>query len=638
MKKQFILSAFLLFVLAYIVYEFLHKSKRNDVMRFTNKSLQMIKISYISILNTYKISAQKDMNHLLENKDVMELLKKFKYASQSEKNLIRGKIYRLLYKQYNTMRNLNIRQFHFHTPEGKSLLRFHKPHRSGDSLMDIRESIRVANILKEKISGFEGGKVYPGFRYVFPILYQGEHLGSVEFSIAFESIEKELNNVLPSLGYQLILSKRESYNKVFDWHKDYFIKSIISQEYYIENPEISLVTKKLQNNPTVKKLEEYIRTHTDIINSKIETKQSFSLPIVLDHIGYMIHFIDIKNTKNIHSAYIVAYSNFNELIDINRKYTIFCILLSTAIFLIFFLIVIVSRQLHTLSFQKENLQHLLDEQENIVILSSGELITYANQKFFDFFNIKSLNEFLVEYKCVCEKFIEDDRFFHLGKLEDPKDWVQAIRLLPKSKSIVAMMGEDLQLHSFSLSISIYEHNIYILSFSDISATMIEQMKLREKTLHDTLTNTYNREYFEQNIKQIKIDYTKTGNQLALCMLDIDFFKKVNDTYGHDIGDKVLIELVDTINRFSRKEDILIRWGGEEFIMIFKIHSQEALALVLENLRQAIEKHLFKRVKNITCSLGCSIYIPNEAIENTIKRADEALYRAKDSGRNRIIIL
>ncbi len=638
MKKQFIVSSFLLFVLAYIVYEFLHKSKRNDVMYLTTKSLQMINTSYTSILNTYKVSAQKDMNYLLENEAVMELLKEFKYASKSQKNLIRGKIYRLLYKQYKTMKNLNIRQFHFHTPEGKSLLRFHKPSQSGDSLIDSRESIRVANVLKKKMSGFEGGRIYSGFRYVFPILYQGEHLGSVEFSIAFESIEKELNEVLPSLGYQLILSKRESYDKVFDWHKDYFSKSIISKEYYIENPKISLVTKKLQNNPMIKKLEEYIKIHRDIINSKIQVKQSFTLPLVLDHIGYMIHFIDIKNTKNIHAAYIVAYSNFDEIIEINQKYMIFFILLSTAIFLIFFLIVIVSRQLHILSFQKENLQHLLDEQENIVLLSSGELITYANQKFFNFFNIKKLDEFLVDYKCICDKFIEDDRFFHLGKLEDPKSWVQVIRLLPKSKSIVAMMGQDLQVHSFSISISIYEHDIYILSFSDISATMIEQMELREKTLHDKLTNTYNREYFEQNIEQIKIDYTKIGNQLALCMLDIDFFKKVNDTYGHDIGDKVLIELVDTINRSSRKEDILIRWGGEEFIIIFKIHSQQGLTLALENLRLSIEKHLFNRVQNITCSLGCSIYIKNEAIERTIKRADEALYMAKDSGRNRIIIL
>jgi len=638
MKKQLIFTALLLLILLYIIYNFLHKEREKDIGNIMYKSLQMIEISYSSVLNTYKISAQKDMNYLLKNSAIMELLKEFKYASNSQKNLLRGRIYRQLYKQYNEMKKINIRQFHFHTHNGKSLLRFHKPHRSGDSLLRIRKSIRVANIDKEKISGFEGGKIYPGFRYVFPIFYNKEHLGSVEFSIAFESIEKELNEVLPLLGYQLIISKEESYDKVFEWHKDYFIKTALLANYYIENPKISFVTKKLQNSPIAKELECSIQKHRELIDNQIKAGESFSIPLTMNQRGYMIHFLDIKNTENIHAGYIVAYSSFDELIDINNRYRVFFILLYTGIILIFFLTWIVSKQFQRLSFQTENLQHLLNEQENIVLLSSGERLTYANQKFFDFFNLENLDDFLEEYQCVCQKFIEDDRFFHLGKIKDTRDWVEVVRELPKSESIVAMMNQNQQIHLFSLSINLYQNDIYILSFSDISATMIEQMQLREKTLHDTLTHTYNREYFKQNIQQIIIDYTKSGNRLALCMLDIDFFKNVNDTYGHDIGDKVLIELVKMINKFSRRDDILIRWGGEEFIIILKIHSLDGLTLALENLRKSIAKHQFSIDKNITCSLGGSIYIQGETITSTIKRADKALYNAKDNGRNRVVIL
>ncbi len=164
------------------------------------------------------------------------------------------------------------------------------------------------------------------------------------------------------------------------------------------------------------------------------------------------------------------------------------------------------------------------------------------------------------------------------------------------------------------------------------------LTLQDKTTHDKLTQAYNREYLEQNIEHMIADCAKAKCQLALCMLDIDFFKKVNDTFGHSIGDNVLIELVQIINDFSRKDDILIRWGGEEFIMVFKTHSHNDLTIATENIRLIIDEHLFEVADHITCSFGVSIYKNQEDIKETILRVDEALYLAKDSGRNRVVIL
>lgn len=122
------------------------------------------------------------------------------------------------------------------------------------------------------------------------------------------------------------------------------------------------------------------------------------------------------------------------------------------------------------------------------------------------------------------------------------------------------------------------------------------------------------------------------------MLDIDHFKKVNDTFGHDIGDEVLIHFVQTIDQFSRSDDILIRWGGEEFIMILKVQSQKKLTKALEHIRGVIEIESFKRVGHLTCSIGGTLYQENEAIESTVKRIDEALYQAKSNGRNRVVVV
>ena len=164
------------------------------------------------------------------------------------------------------------------------------------------------------------------------------------------------------------------------------------------------------------------------------------------------------------------------------------------------------------------------------------------------------------------------------------------------------------------------------------------MILEKKILHDKLTNAYNREFFDQNYKKFISEYSSSNSKLAIAMLDIDHFKLVNDNYGHDIGDQVLIQFVDTLNKNSRKNDILVRWGGEEFIMILKIDEASNLQKILESLRKCIESFDFNIVGHKTCSIGGTIYLENEDILKTIKRADEAVYKAKGLGRNKVVIV
>jgi len=201
-----------------------------------------------------------------------------------------------------------------------------------------------------------------------------------------------------------------------------------------------------------------------------------------------------------------------------------------------------------------------------------------------------------------------------------------------------MAGANMHIYTFAVSVNIYEHNIFILTFTDISDTMRAQIKLQEKTLHDTLTNAYNREYFDQHIEQIMSEDRELNGQLAVGMLDIDLFKNVNDTYGHAVGDQVLVELVELIKNTLRESDILIRWGGEEFVILVKVYSKRGLQSISEHLRSAVEKHHFETVEHITCSIGYSFYRDDEDIMQTITRADKALYQAKNSGRNRVEIV
>lgn len=286
----------------------------------------------------------------------------------------------------------------------------------------------------------------------------------------------------------------------------------------------------------------------------------------------------------------------------------------------------------------KNLEKLIETQNNIVILTNGKEIKFANQKFFNFLGFKNLTDFKEKHKCICEFFIENDRFFHLKKINEDEIWLDKILELEESKRVVCMKGKDSLEYLFSVWVNNFDDETKIVSFTDISQTILENIYLEEKILHDKLTNAYNREFFENNYKRF-IDNCKINNtKLALAILDIDYFKDVNDRFGHDVGDLFLIEFVQVIQKYSRKNDILIRWGGEEFILILELDSSKDLEKILENLRNSIEFHNFQKVGNKTCSIGATIYKDDEDILKTIKRADESLYDAKNSGRNKVIII
>jgi diguanylate cyclase (GGDEF)-like protein len=155
---------------------------------------------------------------------------------------------------------------------------------------------------------------------------------------------------------------------------------------------------------------------------------------------------------------------------------------------------------------------------------------------------------------------------------------------------------------------------------------------------DNLTGIYNRHKFEELFKIELARVARYKNKLALIMLDIDHFKKVNDTYGHDIGDLALKNVVNVINSNIRHTDIFARWGGEEFLILCPETDSENALILSEKLRRAIEVTVFKKVGKVTCSFGVASYEDDEAGDSFLKRVDNALYTAKDEGRNRVVVI
>jgi two-component system cell cycle response regulator len=165
----------------------------------------------------------------------------------------------------------------------------------------------------------------------------------------------------------------------------------------------------------------------------------------------------------------------------------------------------------------------------------------------------------------------------------------------------------------------------------------------EMAITDPLTGLHNRRYLESHIGTLAEQAASRGKPLALMILDIDFFKSVNDTYGHDAGDDVLREFATRIRKSIRGIDLAARYGGEEFVIVMPETDLHVAGIIAERLRRSIASEPFsiekgtKRIE-VTISVGISMLEEkNEPVADVLKRADQALYRAKHDGRNRVVV-
>ncbi|HAT8976497.1 diguanylate cyclase [Legionella pneumophila serogroup 1] len=188
--------------------------------------------------------------------------------------------------------------------------------------------------------------------------------------------------------------------------------------------------------------------------------------------------------------------------------------------------------------------------------------------------------------------------------------------------------------------------LLITAFAELTALALANVRLREnlryQSIRAPLTGLYNRRYLEDFLFKQLHQAERTKASFAILMLDLDHFKKINDTFGHDAGDLVLKELGQILNSDIRLGDIAARYGGEEFVLLLYDIDAQAAKMKAENLRSAISnlqvKYGAQPVGQITASIGISVY-PDDAKSpaEVIEAADKALYQAKNKGRNKVIL-
>ncbi len=183
-----------------------------------------------------------------------------------------------------------------------------------------------------------------------------------------------------------------------------------------------------------------------------------------------------------------------------------------------------------------------------------------------------------------------------------------------------------------------ENNIVeILSIgTDITERKSFERKLEELATTDLLTGLYNRRKFEESLLKEIEEAKRYSKTFSIILLDIDHFKEINDTYGHQVGDYILQTIAKLIRRILRRTDSVARWGGEEFVIILPNGKIQGAFQLAERLRKTVEETKFPIDKRCTISLGVTEYQVGDTPHSILKRADLALYAAKQNGRNRTI--
>ena len=236
-------------------------------------------------------------------------------------------------------------------------------------------------------------------------------------------------------------------------------------------------------------------------------------------------------------------------------------------------------------------------------------------------------------------FEEEEHYFSAKEVESDEKGCPCISTI-KDKDILGVVihAASQQKRVLKLNLSELPNESFLISMTDVTEIEQQAKRFEYEANHDKLTGAYNRSYLEYIYQKHLDAQAREGTDCAFILLDIDDFKLVNDNYGHLTGDRVLILLSNIITHKIRRDDVFVRWGGEEFLLLLPQTSQENAIKTAEILRMEISKLDIGIDCKITSSFGVTGCRKNDTKETLFERLDQALYAAKRSGKNRVSAL
>lgn len=280
------------------------------------------------------------------------------------------------------------------------------------------------------------------------------------------------------------------------------------------------------------------------------------------------------------------------------------------------------------------LNNVMDSHKDMLFSIENEDIIYANKKFLDFFNVSSISDFHKKHVSLQNMILKNPLSkISLDKNITTADFVELLYLMKEDNRTIALKNINKEVRIFLIKITFIKEDYRLMHLIDITDMAKRSCLLEEQAHLDNLTRVYNRHRFLEFVDEIE----DSKREYSLCIIDIDHFKAVNDEFGHDVGDIVLKEVAGVLKDNIRGNDILARWGGEEFILLLDGVGIEIGYVVAEKLNKKLKEKVIPEIgRNITASIGISSNVMGLSMDEIRIQADKALYEAKRNGRNQVV--
>ncbi len=263
------------------------------------------------------------------------------------------------------------------------------------------------------------------------------------------------------------------------------------------------------------------------------------------------------------------------------------------------------------------LQKIIDSQNTLLFVTNDDSIEFANQRFIDYFKAKDMDD--IKRKGL--------RLYHFLD-DDLKSYEELYHFTNDDEKHITIEKD-----TFIMQATLIESMHKLFTLSKVTSLNNAKQNLENEVQLDALTGAYRKKYFDKRVEKELAD----KNACALAVLDIDDFKRVNDIYGHQVGDQVLQEFTTLIQSELHEDDIFARWGGEEFLILLKGDNTDETMERIEVMRRHIDAFSFATIDHLTASFGVAWYQDDDDSSSLLNRADKALYKAKSSGKNKIIV-
>lgn len=625
-----------------LLWSFLDHNHRRETRMMAEQYASNLGVAYAAAVNLHRLNAEAHYEAYVTTPAVLDLLRQANEVDAEALPVVRGRLYRQLLPVYRKLQTQGLRELHFHTRRSESLLRFHRPERAGDSIADVRPAVRMANERLRAVSGFEGGRVLPGFRYIFPIVVDRRHYGSVEFSLPFEEIHRELDRLLPGSEIALMLSRAVTVDLVFAEHRNLFSPSPLHPELLIEHPDVSRLSGRLADTANASALMERLSRH-HAVHAAISAGSHLALPLIIDGQGYLVSLHAIRDIAGERAGFIVAHTQAPQLLAARASMRGELAIGSLLILLCAFAAQRLLQQRRELRLQRSRLQAITEHMDQgLYVLDAEGRATYINGAASRMLGYTAEE---LRGEIIHDLIHNHARSDHMPLAQCPA--FNATRRLESFRGIEWFVGRDKRLFPVELSCRpLIEDGVHIGSvnlFTDITERKAREDELVQQATTDPLTGLANRRRFmlEAEHELARVQRYNHGES-TLLMIDLDHFKDINDNYGHSAGDAVLLHLADLLRHNLRALDLAGRYGGEEFVILLPSTSADEGWRLAERLRLALANSPtdFEGLSiAVTMSIGLTtLRAGDRSMAAVIERADEALYSAKEGGRNRVEML